>query len=86
VRHCGGFHVAALLMPNRYLGTWTLPSGNSCDVYLISNGQTSCGWDGPLTPAWPWTDLEVGGRRVSFPDILRAVATAAGRKVLGLSA
>lgn len=77
----------------RYLGSWTLPSGNSCDVYLAAgikpgtvrlDGLT-CEWDHPPSPAWPSAVVE-HWQRVTFPEILRAVATATGQNVLGVSA
>lgn len=67
-----------------YLGSWTLPSGNSCDVYLI-DGQLSCGWDLPPSPAWPQLDAE-HWRAVTFPEILRAIAAVTGQRVLGVQA
>jgi hypothetical protein len=67
----------------RYLGSWTLPSGNSADVYWATDGGLSCLWDVP-PPAWPQADL-VHWRAVTFPAILRAVAEVTGRRVLGVS-
>ena len=68
---------------SRYLGSWVLPSGNSCDVYLGDLGL-SCSWDEPPSPAWPREDVE-HYRTVTFPEILRAVASATGRRVLGIA-
>jgi hypothetical protein len=67
----------------RYLGSWTLPSGNSCNVYLAASGL-SCEWDTPPSPAWPKADLQhrLG---VTFPAILRAVAEVTGERVLGVT-
>jgi hypothetical protein len=69
----------------QYLGSWTLPSGNSCDVRLGADGQLACEWDMPPSPAWPQADVE-HWQRVTFPEILRAVAMATGHRVLGLLA
>lgn len=66
----------------RYLGTWTLPSGNSADVYLVG-AHLSCEWDRPPAAAWPKADVE-HWRDVTFPEILRAVASATGQRVLGV--
>ena len=68
----------------RYLGSWTLPSGNSCDVYLAAEGL-ACEWDTPPSPAWSAEDL-AHYQAVTFPEILRAVATATGQRVLGVQA
>jgi hypothetical protein len=67
----------------RFLGSWALPSGNSCDVYWSAEGGLSCLWDVP-PPAWPAADLE-HWRTVSFPEILRAVAEVTRQQVLGVS-
>jgi hypothetical protein len=67
----------------RYLGSWSLPSGNSADVYWSTDGGLSCLWDVP-PPAWPAADLE-HWKRVTFPEILRAVADVSGQRVLGVS-
>jgi hypothetical protein len=67
----------------RYLGTWTLPSGNSADVYLGPDGQLSCEWDTPPSPSWSAVDL-AHYQRVTFPAILQAVAWATGQRVLGV--
>jgi hypothetical protein len=66
-----------------YLGSWTLPSGNTCDVYLTTAG-VSCGWDRPPSPSWPRADVE-HYQSVTFPEIMRAVATATGKGVVGVS-
>jgi hypothetical protein len=42
----------------RYLGSWTLPSGNSADVYLGPAGHLACEWDDPPSPTWPAEDVE----------------------------
>jgi len=65
----------------RYLGSWTLPSGNSADVYW-SDGALSCEWDVP-PPAWPSAGLD-HWKRVTFPAIVRAVADVTGQRVLGV--
>lgn len=67
----------------RYLGSWTLPSGNACNVYLGPGSALACEWDEPPSPAWPSQDVE-HYERVTFPAILRAVATATGQRVLGV--
>jgi hypothetical protein len=67
-----------------YLGSWVLPSGNGADVYLAA-GRLDCRWDTPPSPDWPAEDL-VHYRAVTFPEILRAVATATGSRVLGVTA
>jgi hypothetical protein len=78
----------------RYLGSWTLPSGNSCNAYLAADGITpgtvllgglTCEWDRPPSPSWPPEDVE-HWQRVTFPAILRAVASVTGQRVLGVSA
>lgn len=72
-------------MSRRYLGSWTLPSGNSVDVYLDPSHRLECGWDRPPSPAWPAEDVE-HWHEVTFPEILRAVATATGNRVVGVTA
>ena len=72
-------------MTCRYLGSWTLPSGNSCDVYLGPAGALACAWDTPPSPAWPAADV-AHYERVTFPAILQAVAMATGQRVLGAPA
>jgi hypothetical protein len=67
----------------RYLGSWTLPSGNSCDVYLGPDGALACEWDIPPSPAWPPTDVD-HWERVTFPTILQAIASVTGQRVLGV--
>jgi hypothetical protein len=69
----------------RYLGSWVLPSGNSCDVYYLSGVGLSCAWDRPPSPAWPAEDVE-HYKAVTFPEILRAVAAVTGQRVLGVLA
>lgn len=66
----------------RYLGSWTLPSGNSADVYLGQDGLV-CHWDTAPCPTWPPTDVEYY-REVTLPEILRAVAATTGEPVLGV--
>jgi hypothetical protein len=68
----------------RYLGSWTLPSGNSCNVYLASDQALRCEWDTPPSSAWPAEDFAYY-RSTTFPEIMRAVATATGKPVLGVS-
>ena len=72
-------------MRRRYLGAWTLPSGNSVDVYLTPEHQIECEWDRSPSPAWPAEDVE-HWRAVTFPDVLRAIAATTGERVLGVSA
>ena len=67
----------------RYLGSWTLPSGNSADVYLGPAGLV-CHWDAAPSPTWPPGDVD-HWRAVTFPAILRAVADATGALVVGVS-
>lgn len=72
----------------RYLGSWVLPSGNSCNVYLtgvpqpgtLSMDALQCAWDVPPSPAWPAADAE-HYQRVTFPEICRAVAILTGQRV-----
>ena len=66
----------------RYLGSWTLPSGNSADVYL-DGGALHCRWDRPPSPAWPAEDVR-HYEAVTFPEILRAVVSVTGQRVLGV--
>ena len=69
----------------RYLGSWILPSGNGCHVYLgTENDELRCEWDTPPSPLWPAED-RIHYNAVTFPEIVRAVATATGKKVLGVS-
>jgi hypothetical protein len=70
-------------MTRRFLGSWTLPSGNSCDVYLGPDLALACEWDLPPSPEWPPEDV-AHYQAVTFPAILRAVATATGQAVLGV--
>jgi hypothetical protein len=75
----------------RYLGSWTLPSGNSCDVYFAEDVKPGtvradalcCEWDVPPSPSWPPEDL-VHYHAVTFPAILRAVADVTGQRVVGV--
>ena len=69
---------------DRYLGSWTLPSGNACNVYLGPAGL-ACEWDRPPSPSWPRADVDYW-ETTTFPAILHAVATATGRRVLGVRA
>jgi hypothetical protein len=69
----------------RYLGSWTLPSGIACNVYLAAGHRLVCEWDTPPSPAWPAEDV-AHWRAVTFPEIARAVASATGQRVLGVSA
>ena len=75
--------VAMISPRRRYLGSWTLPSGNSADVYLAASGL-ACEWDTPPSPIWPTADRE-HWRAVTFPAILRAVAEVTGQRVLGVT-
>ena len=67
----------------RYLGSWTLPSGNSADVYLDGH-RLACEWDTPPSPTWPAEDVE-HYTNITFPSILQAVATATGQRVVGVA-
>ena len=69
----------------RYIDSWCLPSGNSCDVFWSTEGALSCEWDTVPHPAWPAEDLQ-HWRAVVFPHILAAVAEVTGSRVLGVSA
>jgi hypothetical protein len=72
--------------PRRYLGSWVLPSGNSANVYLdLASGRIACEWDKPPSPSWPASDVE-HWERVTFPAIISAVASATGKRVLGVRA
>jgi hypothetical protein len=68
----------------RYLGSWTLPSGNAANVYLRADGDLDCEWDDPPSPTWPAADVD-HWERISFPEILRAVARVTGQSVLGVT-
>jgi hypothetical protein len=70
-------------MARRYLGSWTLPSGNSADVYLGTDGHLSCEWDTPPDPSWSAEDL-AHYEAITFPEILRAMARVTGQTVLGV--
>jgi hypothetical protein len=61
-----------------------MPSENSCDVYLTPEGRVSCGWDVPPLPAWSTADND-DWERVTFPEILRAVARITSQSALGVS-
>ena len=67
-----------------YLGSWTLPSGNTVDAYL-EEGRLTCEWDVAPSPSWPAEDA-VHWRAVTFPEIVRAVASVTGQRVLGVTA
>jgi hypothetical protein len=69
----------------RYLGSWTLPSGNSAVVYVnLKQGRLDFHWDQPPAPDWPAADVE-HYRAVSWPEIVRALAAATGQRVLGVA-
>ena len=72
-------------MTGRYLGSWVLPSGNSCDVRLGPGDRLVAAWDVAPSPAWPREDV-AHYQAVTFPAIVRAVATATGQHVLGVGA
>ena len=67
-----------------YVGSWTLPSGNSADVYLGPDGL-ACEWDRPPSPSWPRADIEYW-QHSAFPAICAAIAAATGQRVLGVGA
>lgn len=71
-------------MSRRYLGSWVLPSGNSCDAFYV-DGELSLEWDRPPSPSWTRADVE-HYQTVTFPEILRAVASATSQRVLGVLA
>jgi hypothetical protein len=72
-------------MSETYLGSWTLPSGNRVDVYLLPHRsgdplkwtRVECRWDVTPSPE----DVE-HYRRVILPEIVRALI---GENVLGVS-
>lgn len=66
----------------RYLGSWTLPSGNSCNVYLGAEGLAA-EWDVAPSPAWSTEDV-AHYQAVTFPEIVRAVVCVTGQSVLGV--
>lgn len=69
----------------RYLGSWTLPSGNSCNVYFDPrSGRLECQWDRPPAPDWPAADVE-HYKAVTWPAIVRSLAEVTGHRVLGVS-
>ena len=77
-----------MLTTTRYLGSWTLPSGNSCDVYVSICEETFAGeghieWAKPLSPSWPASDLH-HWRHITLPDIARAVGELTGKRVMGV--
>jgi hypothetical protein len=72
-------------MPRRYLGSWTLPSGNSCNVYLAAGTALTVEWDTPPSSVWPREDVD-HYQVITFPEILRAVAAVTGQRVLGVQA
>jgi hypothetical protein len=82
-----------LMSRELYLGSYVLPSGNSCDVWLARDlrpgtlryGGLRCEWDRPPSPSWPRGDIE-HWRAVTWPAIVRAIATATGQRVLGVTA
>jgi hypothetical protein len=61
-----------------------LPSGNSANAYL-TGGQLALEWDTPPGPSWSAEDV-AHYERVTFPEILRAVARVTGQSVLGVQA
>jgi hypothetical protein len=57
-----------------FLGAWTLPSGNGCDMYLDpATRALDCQWDRPPDDAWSDADLADYLRRI-LPAIVRAAA------------
>jgi hypothetical protein len=69
----------------RYLGTWTLPSGNACSAYFAADGQLTLEWETLPGPTWPAEDL-LHYRFTTFPEICRALARETGKRILGVSA
>jgi hypothetical protein len=86
------FGVGCVTVARRYLGSWTLPSGNSCNVYLTRDPLTpgtlvaglACEWDTPPSSAWPAEDV-THFNTITFPEIVRAIATVTGQRVLGVT-
>jgi hypothetical protein len=80
-----GGRVIALDCPSAWerdrLGSWTLPSGNSCDVYYSSETGLAVAWDHAPSPTWSREDRDyyVG---VVRPAILERVATQTGQRML----
>jgi hypothetical protein len=68
----------------RYLGSWVLPSGNSCDAYITPDHALMCEWDTPPSSGWPDEDFE-HWKSITFPELIRVIAIATGRRVLGVS-
>ena len=54
------------------IGSWTLPSGNSCDVYL-SDADLWFKWDVAPSKAWTQEDIE-HYKTVVYPAVLIEVA------------
>jgi hypothetical protein len=67
----------------RDLGSFVLPSGNSCNVYLDTLGHIRVEWDREPSPSWPRTDVSYYDETVT-PAILRLVADATGMPVVGV--
>jgi hypothetical protein len=53
-------------------------------VYLAADGL-HCEWDRPPSSSWPAADVE-HYQSVTFPEIVRAITTATGKRVLGVNA
>ena len=78
-------------MAERYLGSWVLPSGNSCCVYLsgplpekgIRVGGLMVAWDRPPSRDWPAEDI-AHWYVTTLPEIARAVAMETGLRVLAV--
>lgn len=64
----------------RFLGSWSLPSGNSADVYLDVRGLRLL-WDVPPSDDWSVADRR-HWKRVTYPAIVAAVGQATGQPVL----
>jgi len=76
--------VTTQVTTRRFLGSWTLPSGNSVDVWLSADGTLACEWDSPPSPTWSAEDI-AHWRGVTFPEIARTVAEATGLHVVGVT-
>lgn len=65
------------------LGSWTLPSGNSCEVYFAPGGHLQVEWDVEPSPQWSPTDIQAWRER-TFPEIVQAVQDLTGVKSAGV--
>ena len=70
-------------MTTQYVGTWTLPSGNSTDIYWV-DGFIEAHWDHAPDDTWPDEDVAYW-RRVTFPAVILALQRLTGQRILGVS-